>query len=535
MVAGSAAVTDGAGGVSERVDGSERLPDPLVGTVINSRFLVEKALAHGGMGRVYYGRQRPLDRPVALKIVKADTLNEEESQFLKRFLLEASILAKLQHPNVVTLFDYGRIEGAPVEMYFIAMEYLAGETLSKRLRVRGALPVDESLVLFRQIARGLREAHLRGVVHRDLKPSNIIIVPEPDGEIVKLVDFGIGKLDSGGEDLTRKGVLVGTPRYMAPEQFGGESSSASDVYALGTIVYQTLTGVLPFAGTSEVELILAKLQRAVTSMRVANGPRELPESLESLVQQMLARSPTERPTLDGVFAQLSACEEEIFGKPISLRSISGASAPISTGGKTVPPSSRSITPPPNVSSLLPRVSGPESAPVPSATDLTETTSIETAALRSPRRVSIAAAFGSLLLVGGAGLWATKGKTPQETTTTPSAGATNLSDRSGSPVVVSSAVPSATPPPVEASSSPHLPTVSARTAPVVTVAAPVFTPRRVPVPAWTPPPRPAAPAKDPVPTGAHADAPPATASAMKGVERDPWHHPSKPKLDDNPFK
>src|SRR5262245_4888375 len=121
-----------------------RASDPLVGTLINGKFRVDRAIARGGMGRIYYGTQAPLDRPVALKIVKADSIDEEESQFLKRFLLEASILAKLQHPNVVTLFDYGLIEGAPVEMYFIAMEYLNGETLTERLRSRGALPAHEA-------------------------------------------------------------------------------------------------------------------------------------------------------------------------------------------------------------------------------------------------------------------------------------------------------------------------------------------------------------------------------------------------------
>ena len=162
------AFRDGSGANAGRVErkGSR---DPLLGTVINGKFHVERAIARGGMGRIYYGTQAPLGRPVALKIVKADTVNEEESQFLKRFLLEASILAKLQHPNVVTLFDYGLIEGAPVEMYFIAMEYLNGETLTERLRTRGALPAHEALVLFRQIARGLREAHVRGIVHRDLE------------------------------------------------------------------------------------------------------------------------------------------------------------------------------------------------------------------------------------------------------------------------------------------------------------------------------------------------------------------------------
>jgi serine/threonine protein kinase len=308
-------VRDEAGRSAEaRVNrGSSR--DPLVGTVINGKFHVERAIARGGMGRIYYGRQAPLDRPVALKIVKADSVNEDESQFLKRFLLEASILAKLQHPNVVTLFDYGRIEGAPVEMYFIAMEYLNGETLTERLRARGTLVTTEVLPLAQQIARGLKEAHSRGILHRDLKPSNIVIVPEANGgEIVKLVDFGIGKDEgTGEEDLTREGVLVGTPKYMAPEQFDGISSAASDVYSLGVILYQGLSGVLPFAGTTPSELMMAKLQDPVQPIRELNPNTDVSDDFESLVQQMLSRRPDDRPTLDEVFAQLAFCEEELIG------------------------------------------------------------------------------------------------------------------------------------------------------------------------------------------------------------------------------
>jgi eukaryotic-like serine/threonine-protein kinase len=293
--------------------GEEGSRDPLVGTVINGKFHVERSIARGGMGRIYYGTQAPLDRPVALKIVKADSVNEDESQFFKRFLLEASILAKLQHPNVVTLFDYGRIEGAPVEMYFIAMEFLNGETLAERLRDLGALATFEALILFRQIARGLREAHSRGILHRDLKPSNIVIVPEADGEIVKLVDFGIGKLERSGEDLTRDGVLVGTPKYMAPEQFEGASSPASDVYSLGIIFYQLLTGALPFTGNTMAEVMIAKLSHPILPIRDVNPICDATENVERLVYKMLARLPEERATLEEVFFQLAACEAEVFG------------------------------------------------------------------------------------------------------------------------------------------------------------------------------------------------------------------------------
>ncbi|MBN9162530.1 MAG: hypothetical protein BGO98_45785 [Myxococcales bacterium 68-20] len=451
------AFRDGSGAHAGRVErkGSR---DPLLGTVINGKFHVERAIARGGMGRIYYGTQAPLGRPVALKIVKADSVNEEESQFLKRFLLEASILAKLQHPNVVTLFDYGLIEGAPVEMYFIAMEYLNGETLTERLRSRGALPAHEALVLFRQIARGLREAHVRGIVHRDLKPSNIVIVPESDGEIVKLVDFGIGKDERGGEDLTRDGVLVGTPKYMAPEQFDGASSPASDVYALGIIVYQILTGVLPFAGSTMADFMIAKLQHPVPAMRDANPICDATDTLERLVYQMLARRPEERPTIDDVFGQLARCEEEVFGAAGARLGMSAPFGSHSVGAmlfppapstmRTVPPMSpsvgtglSSVTPPPGmhgavaVSALTPRPMSTSARP-PAPMDRTGV----------PAVALVALAF-VLMTAGGVGLWLAKtrllGKEAAEApiastsaTTAPSAGSSASTAPASTPLPTS---------------------------------------------------------------------------------------------------
>lgn len=388
-----------------------------MGTVINGKFHVERAIARGGMGRIYYGTQAPLNRPVALKIVKADSVNEEESQFLKRFLLEASILAKLQHPNVVTLFDYGRIEGASVEMYFIAMEYLNGETLTERLRTRGALPAMEAVAIFRQIARGLREAHVRGIVHRDLKPSNIVIVPEADGEIVKLVDFGIGKDEGGGEDLTRDGVLVGTPKYMAPEQFDGASSAASDVYALGIIVYQLLTGSLPFAGSTMADFMIAKLQHTAPAMREVNPICDATDGLEALVYRMLARHPPERPTLDEVFAQLAHCEEEIFGSSGARLALSGprsfpmSSRPVSIGALQVPhtvvaPQPLLLTPRPGTT---PHASGP---PLTGLTPRPMATSARPPGSTARAGVPVAVLLSLLVALGAAaagGLWFAKSR------------------------------------------------------------------------------------------------------------------------------
>lgn len=302
---------------------SDSRRDPLVGSVVNGKYKVLSAIARGGMGRIYYATQVPLERPVALKVVQGDGDHEHESQFLKRFLQEASILAKLQHPNVVTLFDYGKVENSHIEQYFIAMEFLAGETLTHRFKTRGRLTTPEALILARQIGRGLREAHKRGIVHRDLKPSNIILVPEGDGsEIVKLVDFGIGKVlgrPGDAQDLTQDGVFVGTPRYMAPEQFEGSAFPASDYYALGTILFQALAGRLPFVGTTMSEFMVAKLARAVPTIREVAPDAQVPDSLEALVQHLLARNPDDRPTLEQLQSHLMACEEEVFGTPHSMR------------------------------------------------------------------------------------------------------------------------------------------------------------------------------------------------------------------------
>ena len=320
-------------GPEESASDSRR--DPLIGTVVNGKYRVHSTIARGGMGRIYYATQVPLERPVALKVVQGDGDHEHESQFLKRFLQEASILARLQHPNVVTLFDYGQIEGAHVEQYFIAMEFLAGETLMHRFKTVGRMSAQETLVLGRQIVRGLREAHKHGIVHRDLKPSNIILVPEGDGsEIVKLVDFGIGKVlgrSGDNQDLTQDGVFVGTPRYMAPEQFEGHAYPASDLYALGTILYQALAGRLPFGGASMSELMVAKLARPTPSIREIAPDVVLPDSLESLLMHLLARRPEDRPSMDQLHSHLMVCEEEVFGTPHSMRR-GNSSGPHSFGG-----------------------------------------------------------------------------------------------------------------------------------------------------------------------------------------------------------
>ena len=224
--------------------------DPLVGTVVNGRFRVLRVVATGGMGRIYQAEQLPLGRRVALKVLSQQyTRSSDDEAFQKRFFLEASILSKLQHTNIVTVFDYGRIEGTSPESYFMVMEFLSGETLHERLVRLGTLSPSEVITLARQLARGLREAHRNNVVHRDLKPSNIMLLPQQDGsELVKAVDFGLLKvLTDDSDQVTKDGTFLGSPRYMSPEQIAhGKVDHRTDVYSLGVILYQCLCGQVPF-------------------------------------------------------------------------------------------------------------------------------------------------------------------------------------------------------------------------------------------------------------------------------------------------
>jgi len=315
--------------------------DPLVGTTINGKFEVHGILANGGMGRIYRGEQVPLGRSVAIKVLHSKyTSSQEDPAFQRRFFLEASILSKLQHPNIVTVFDYGRIEGLEDESYFMAMEFLVGETLHRRLRALGALPPVEAIGLVRQIAKGLREAHRQGVVHRDLKPSNIMMVPENDGtEIVKVLDFGLVKvLADDSEELTKEGTFLGSPRYMSPEQIAhGKVDHRTDVYSLGIILYHCLCGRTPFENENSVHTLMAHLQLPVPAMRERNPAIDVPAPLEAFVRRCLEKDPNGRPsTMEDFLRGLKECEVALGLAPASA-SPSGSFSTGSGALLAVPP------------------------------------------------------------------------------------------------------------------------------------------------------------------------------------------------------
>ncbi|XXX76971.1 serine/threonine-protein kinase [Sorangium sp. So ce134] len=294
--------------------------DPLLGKVLNQKFKIHSLLATGGMGVIYRGEQIALERQVAIKVLTpTNSSNQIDPNFHKRFFLEASILARLQHPNIVTVFDYGRVENMEPERYFMAMEFLEGETLFRRLRKAGRLSAPDSMGIARQIARGLREAHKHGVVHRDLKPSNVMLVPGEDtGELVKILDFGLVKvLADDSEELTQQGSFLGSPRFMSPEQIShGKVDLRTDVYSLGVIVYQMLCGKVPFEAQNSVQILIAHLQQPVPRMRERNPEADVPEPLEAFVLRCLSKDPEGRPAnMEAFIRGLGECAQAMGLSP----------------------------------------------------------------------------------------------------------------------------------------------------------------------------------------------------------------------------
>ena len=275
-------------------DGSPLRPkaggDPLVGRVIADRYLVLALLGEGGMGRVYLGEHVKMNRQCAIKVMSPTLVNDSES--LQRFAREASNAARILHPNVAAVFDYGESD----KIIYLVMEYVDGESLSTILAREGTLEPRRAIEIARQIADGLHAAHELGIVHRDLKPDNVIIAHSRSGrEIPKVVDFGIAKaLTEAPQDaLTRSGLVIGTPEYMSPEQLLGDPVDArADIYSLGCILYQMLTGTPAFSADTREQMIRRRLHEPPPHLRETLP--SLPSRLDTLIVHMLARSPADR-------------------------------------------------------------------------------------------------------------------------------------------------------------------------------------------------------------------------------------------------
>ena len=296
------------------IDASEEFaPEPTnvispfsPGSFFGDRFRIDEPLGVGAMGTVFRATDLTTNQHVALKVLLKERQDAEKRE---RFAREAEILSQLTHPGIVGIHGYGHAEGS---VPWLAMELIEGETLGARIRRKGGLPAVELVPILSAICDTLESAHQAGVIHRDLKPDHIFLRHPSAGSIVKLIDFGLSSVASS-KKLTRTGTVMGTPRYMAPELFASakNASPASDVYALGVIMYEALCGQSPFVASDHGQLLGVILKGKVQSILVHRP--ELSETLDATLQRAMAKDPTRRFATPYAFA-------DAFAVSIGLRS-----------------------------------------------------------------------------------------------------------------------------------------------------------------------------------------------------------------------
>ena len=275
-------------------DGGEgALDSHYIGKTIENRYLVEAVIGRGGMGCVYRVEQIHLKKPLALKMLHENLLSRRSQ--VSRFLREARAISRLESPHTVRLFDFGRYG----EIFYLVMELLEGRELDLILDEEGPLPTERVVALLVQVCDSLSEAHAAGVVHRDLKPENIMVMPGPEGEAVKVLDFGLAKVHDA-EDLktiqSGKG-MFGTPYYMAPEQIRALSVDArTDIYAAGAMAFRLLTGTYAFDADTTFDILKKHLSDPVPSLRVRAPDRPISRALDQVVMRCLAKDPDDRFT-----------------------------------------------------------------------------------------------------------------------------------------------------------------------------------------------------------------------------------------------
>jgi serine/threonine protein kinase len=280
-------------------DGEKLLPletGGLTSKTVADKYLVGELIGEGGWAVVYSATHLELKRLVALKVLRQEISNDLDR--LDRFKQEATAVSSLCHPNICQVYDFGLLQ---TRQPYLVLEYIQGERLSDRIKRLGRLPLVEAMTIFRQAADALSAAHALGIVHRDLKPGNMMLVEKPDGQLqLKIIDFGLVKIvreDQGLKDLTATGQTVGTPAYMSPEQCMASNTldARTDIYALGCVVYELITGKMVFEADSAFEVMGKQLNDEPASFSKAAPDVAVPRAIEDLVMHCLEKLPENRP------------------------------------------------------------------------------------------------------------------------------------------------------------------------------------------------------------------------------------------------
>lgn len=255
----------------------------IKGTKINDRYAIIRTLGEGGMANVYLAYDTILDRNVAVKVLRGDLANDDK--FVRRFQREALSASSLNHPNIVEMYDVGEDDG----QYYIVMEYVEGKTLKQLLKKRGSLTITEVIDIMSQITDGMAHAHDSYIIHRDIKPQNIMIL---ENGLIKITDFGIA-MAMNSTQLTQTNSVMGSVHYLPPEQANGKGSTLrSDIYSMGILMYELLTGGVPYKGDNAVEIALKHLKEPIPSIR--KKLPEIPQSIENIILKSTAKNPQNR-------------------------------------------------------------------------------------------------------------------------------------------------------------------------------------------------------------------------------------------------
>ena len=292
--------------------------DAMIGRTLPGGYRVQHLVGIGGMGRVYVAEQTALARTVAVKVIHPHLIGDEHAA--GRFITEARASSRLSHPNSIAIYDFGKTSDGQL---YLVMEYLRGRDLARVLDEEGPIAIPRALRILRQVLAALEEAHELLIVHRDLKPENIVLEPRRDGrEHVKVVDYGLAKIHEskrGDVPVTAPGFVCGTPEYMSPEQARGEALDArSDVYSMGVLLYQLLTGRLPFEGETGTRVLLAHLTQPAPDPRVTAPARMISDDLAEVVLRAMAKDKEARfPSASAFIAALGAHEDGVASGPVS--------------------------------------------------------------------------------------------------------------------------------------------------------------------------------------------------------------------------